>query len=370
MPTPAWIDDALSLAGRKALRTAAEVGEAFPHVSEGGSWQLSPVQGWEGTPSEWTAGYWPGTLWELAAATRDDGLARLARHAARRLRRRLAHRGHDLGHLFWPACARGYELTGDPALRLWALVAARRLTGLALPCGWITLAPGSDRVAADTWMNLVLLTWSAREGRERDLHQTAMGHFRRASSGLIRPDGSTVHLARVDRTTGQILETATRQGLAPDSCWSRGLAWTVAGLTTLRAATGAPWLEEPLRRVLGYLGRRLAPGEMPLWDFDAGPEDPSFRDSSAAAILAWSLLTPGAEDLPVGDTPARLWAFRLLESLTAQSTGDDEPGLLRHGCFHVPQGLAVDSATIWGDFFFAAALGRARQACESGEVLP
>lgn len=37
-------------------------------------------------------------------------------------------------------------------------------------------------------------------------------------------------------------------------------------------------------------------------------------------------------------------------------SGEDEEGILKHGCFHKPAGMGVDESLIWSDYYFIEAI--------------
>ena len=108
-----------------------------------------------------------------------------------------------------------------------------------------------------------------------------------------------------------------------------------------------------------YYLDRLDPTLVPHWDFDdpAIPNAP--RDSSAATIVASALLDMAA--LHPDPTAGHAWAgygVGMLESLCADYLARESAhrGLLKHGCYSKPHGDGVDSAVLFGDFYFAEAL--------------
>ncbi|MGH8800300.1 MAG: glycoside hydrolase family 88 protein, partial [Casimicrobiaceae bacterium] len=94
-------------------------------------------------------------------------------------------------------------------------------------------------------------------------------------------------------------------------------------------------------------------------DFDAPASTRRAKDSAAAAIAA-SALFDLSELHPHRDLAAQyrrkcLWMVR---SLCADylARDDEQRGLLRHGCYSNPHNEGVDSATMFGDFYFVEVL--------------
>lgn len=74
----AWVDEAWSKALEKTRANSLRIGAEFPHASQGGKYVLE-------TPSWWTAGFWPGMLWQLYAGSGDESLKEIAERCEERL---------------------------------------------------------------------------------------------------------------------------------------------------------------------------------------------------------------------------------------------------------------------------------------------
>jgi unsaturated chondroitin disaccharide hydrolase len=352
----AALKDAIGLLVRSLpqLRAASEQG-MVPHVTEAGGWKLiSPLGSEERalTGLPWTGGFVAGQLWLASRMSGDGQLAAEAAAVTELLAPRAAQPNtHDLGFLFWPSAVLGHLVTGDPRYRDLALRAARSLTGRVLPSGVIQVVGALDdpkqrgRTIVDTLPNLTLLWWAEREGVAR-AGEVARSHVEASLPASIRADGSTFHAVRF-ANDGSVLERGTVNGLATDSTWARGQAWTIHGLVSAYRATGHRETLAAAERTASFFLDRLPPGLIPPWDFDAAPSAPT--DSSAAAIVASALLDLGGE-----------WRDRAMELLSALVTSclnrGDEDGLLLHSCYRYTVGEGIDCATDWGDFFLLDAL--------------
>ena len=86
---------------------------------------------------------------------------------------------------------------------------------------------------------------------------------------LVRGDGSTAHEGMFDLKTGEFLKQSTHQGYRGDSCWSRGLAWSLYGFGTCYGYTrDARFLQTAEACADFYIQHTPADG-VPPWDFDA-----------------------------------------------------------------------------------------------------
>jgi len=361
---PSWLDAALEFCITKTRHNLSSLA-GFPERTEGGQWvEIDPDQhGW------WVGGHWVGLLWLAYAATGDPSLAAAARVWANRLLPHLHDQAdHDLGFLFELGFVLGYQLTGDESLKPPALQAAAILSRRFNPRGQFIQAWGAldaspelrGRTIMDTMMNLDLLFWAGKETGDPHYAEIAAAHARTALTRHLRPDGSTSHVCDFDPETGAFLKQDTHQGMSATSCWSRGQAWGVYGFADCYRATGDPVFLNASRRLIVYLWPRLPADLIPFWDFDSPLIPKDVRDSSAASILASSLLSLAS----IENDPnlASIWqnrAISILESLwktyTSRDTG--EASLLLHGTRSKPHNL-MDHGLIYGDYYFVEALMR------------
>lgn len=328
----------------------------------------------------WAVGFWPGLLWQAAAASRDARIAENAAKASETTRswvRRVgaAPFGHDLGFVMLltarlPIMAM-HRMSGPSPVQAAALHdemlwAARELAARYHEAGGVIQAHGpvgegelASRVIIDTLMNLPLLWEAARAGGGSALGEIADRHARTALAHQLRADGSVAQVIHVNPTSGKVLGPGRLQGLSPASTWSRGQAWAIYGWTLAYEYTGwQPFLEAARRAARYFISRALVPGVAVWvpWDFDdPRPEAPG--DTSAMAIAASALLELAGVD--AGEASWRETAVRLLAFLADHCLAP--PGslaLLAGASYHVPAGRGVNGVAIWGDYFYLEALNK------------
>ncbi|WP_322404905.1 glycoside hydrolase family 88 protein [Massilia luteola] len=348
-------------------RNLAHFGDAFPMPSSKNGVYAAMDN------TEWTNGFWTGMLWlayELtgAARYRDTALRHVASfHTRQRERINVDH--HDLGFLYSLSCVAGYQLTGEPQAAEAALGAARLLLQRYLPGAGIIQAWGelSDpaqrgRMIIDCNLNLPLLYWASDHTGDPAFRAAADRHIEAAARHIVRADGSTFHTFFFDPASGAPLHGKTHQGHADDSCWARGQAWGISGFPLVYRHNGDSRLVDLAKVLANYYLNRLPQDGICYWDlvFTSGPEP---RDSSGAAIAACGLLEL-AQHLPLAD-PLRAPYERAAAGMVATLANDyadtgatPGAGLLKHGVYHKPNGVGVDEACIWGDYFYLEALVR------------
>lgn len=363
----AAIDRAIARALDTVDRNLAHFGDAFPRPSSTHGVYAAMDN------TEWTNGFWTGMLWlayELTGAARyRDAALRHVHGFHTRQRERINVNHHDLGFLYSLSCVAGWQLTGEPLAAEAALGAARLLLQRYLPGAGIIQAWGelSDpaqrgRMIIDCNLNLPLLYWASDHTGDPAFRMAADRHIEAAARHIVRPDGSTFHTFFFDPASGAPLYGKTHQGHADDSCWARGQAWGISGFPLVYRHNGDARLVKLAQVLANYFLNRLPEDGICYWDLDftSGPEP---RDSSGAAIAACGLLEL-AQHLPLAD-PLRAEYERAAAGIVATLAQDyadtgatPGAGLLKHGVYHKPNGVGVDEACIWGDYFYLEALVR------------
>src|SRR5258706_7934623 len=228
-----------------------------------------------------------------------------AEHYSRVLEHRKEDRDvHDLGFIFYHGTyQRWYQATlreGKPDAALNDVV-TRAGQVLALrfkPNGQYLRSFISDEsLFIDIMMNVSIIFHAARNMSPTDtsadglnaheLHRRAMQHCLTTQRTLIRGDGSTAHEGIFDLKTGEFLRQTTHQGYRGDSCWSRGLAWSLYGFGNCFELSGDRRFLAAAEHHAEFYLMQTPPGAVPPWDYDA-PMDGKLSitqpDSSAAAI--------------------------------------------------------------------------------------
>ena len=336
----------------------------FPERCDGETWTTIDRHR---LPAHWNDGFWVGLLWLAFAHTGDPKFERGARAWAQRLVwLKDETRTHDLGFIFWLANVLGARLTGDAALLPDALAAAQTLTRRYNARGEYLQAWGlidgtreeRGRTNIDLMMNLALLFWASEQTGDWRYARVAARHARTSRLVLVRPDDSTVHVADFDPETGAFLRHATHQGLSADSCWSRGHAWALYGFADTYRRTGDEVFRAVAQRLAEY-ARVHAPKDLvPFWDYNAPDIPNTYRDSSAAAVMASGLLELAESESDAARAVRwRAFAEKITLSLwqNYSSRGTNIPAILLHGTRSVPHGLA-DHALIYGDYYFVETL--------------
>jgi Glycosyl Hydrolase Family 88. len=366
---------ALDLLARKLAEDERTLGVEFPVVTApGGQWITAPASQSAGYAGDaWSHGNWHcGFLVGLHLAayihTSDSRFLGWARERMRLVAQRADDPNtHDIGFIFDSSAIPAFLVTGERWLAEIALRAACRLRErlVTTPLGaylssWGPMSDprGRRSSAIDTMANLPLLYWAAHSSGDASFRLAADAHAACTRRTFVRGDHSTFHAVEYDEKSGQRVRGYTFQGFGDDSAWARGQTWAIQGYVRSAHETGKIEYLELADELLAYYFARLGDDPVPPWDFDA-PEFDRPKDSAAAAIVASALV-----DLAWLHPDTRLAAtYRrksewILQSLCADYLAQDgrQRGLLRHGCYSKPHAEGVDSATMFGDFFFVEAL--------------
>ncbi|QDU31670.1 Unsaturated glucuronyl hydrolase [Anatilimnocola aggregata] len=367
---------ALEFAEKQVAALTYQHPDFFPIYTVGGKWHHGGEL-W----TDWTGGFLAGMMWQFHLRERnerkvrglsDDALKSSAwRKRAEHYSQLLEHRQHDrdvhdLGFIFLSTYLPWYEITGEKQLHDVLIQAGRTLAMRFMEKGqYLRSFVAPESLFIDIMMNVPIIFYAAIETGDRDLARIATAHCRTTEQTLVRPDGSTAHEGLFDLSTGKFLKQTTHQGLRDDSAWARGLAWSLYGYSKCYALTGNQEFLEIAEKNADYWISHLPEDRIPLWDFDANPNEPApfgnQKESSAAAIAASGLLDLARQTQD--DERAEQYeavALATLDSLCqpkylARETPGWE-GILKEGVYHTSKNLGVNESVMWGEYFFVEAL--------------
>lgn len=352
--------------------------EDFPDRCYGSTWGYI---GKKKLSSNWVDGFWVGQLWLAYAYTKDPKFEAAAREWSERVAwLKTTLETHDLGFIFYLSNVLGAYATGDASLFQNGMIAAETFTQRWNPRGEYLLAWGKvngtpyqrGQINIDLMMNLSLLFWATHHSGDKKFARIATRHARTSRLVLIRPNGSTVHVADFNPDTGAYLRPETLQGLSYASCWSRGQAWALYGYAETYRRTGQPVFLYTARRLAEYVIKHAPEDKVPYWDYDSLDIPDTERDSSAAAVYASGLLE--LADAEVDEGLAKRWrseALAITVSLWKNyaTQEDDMASILKHATHFKRVGNA-DHGLIYGDYYFFETLLRLAKPDLFAELFP
>jgi len=324
--------------------------------------------------THWCDGFYPGMMFIFAEETGEEGwLDKAVAYAAPLEERQFDRAVHDLGFIFFPTYLRWLELGGGADRIKPVLVQAGKTMAMRFmeKGQYLRSFVGPESLFIDIMMNVGTIFYAGFETGDQHLLDIANRHCLTTRRTLVRGDGSTAHEALFDLETGECLRQTTHQGYRGDSCWSRGLAWSLYGFTcSFRQSGRVEYLETAMLNADYYLENTSPDGITP-WDYDAPESGPLSRtqvDTSACAIAASGLLD--LADVAPDRTKARAYrdfSLTSLQTLSQRYLGIQTPGfegILNGGVYHLHKQLGVHEAVIFGEYFFVEALHKALAALQ------
>jgi unsaturated chondroitin disaccharide hydrolase len=328
--------------------------------------------------THWCDGFYPGMMFIFARSTGDSKwLDRAIAYSTPLEDRQYDRAVHDLGFIFFSTYLHWMEMGG----------AAERINPVLVQAGKTMAMRFMEKgqylrsfvepasLFIDVMMNVGIIFYAGLETEDTHLLDIAHRHCLTTRRVLVRGDGSTAHEALFDLESGECLRQSTHQGYRGDSCWSRGLAWSLYGFTRSYMQSGrVEYLETAMLNADYYLENTPEDGVSP-WDYDAPDSGPLARtqvDTSACAIAASGLLDL-ADVAPdsIKGRAYRDFALTSLLTLSQKYLGDQTPGfegILNGGVYHIHKNLGVHEAVLFGEYFFVEALDKALDVLDESPI--
>lgn len=316
------------------------------------------------TVEAWTSGFFPGSLWLTYEQTGDEEVKKLAERFTRQMSTLLDHdTDHDLG--FQVNCSYGnaYRITGDSLYLPMMVNAAKRLSERFNPVVGCTRSWNHGEweypVIMDNMMNLELLLSVGNIVDSIDYSDVAKTHADTTIKNHFREDFSTWHLVNYSAKDGHVINKQTVQGFSDDSMWARGEAWALYGYTMMYRFTDEERYLKQACSVADLLLKRLPEDGIPYWDFDCTDIPNTYRDASAACIMASAFV----ELSQMASKPEyRAMAEKQIRTLTSPEylvgEGELHGFLLKHSVGHLPGDSQIDVPLTYADYYLLEALRR------------
>lgn len=314
----------------------------------------------------WCNGFYPGSLWYTYEYTGNEQIKSLAEKHTDRLVLETMRQDHDLGFLVWCSYGNALRLTGDDAYKPMIENAARILAARFSPVTKTIRSwnyPLEYQVIIDNMMNLELLEEASRMFSCDSLDLIARTHANTTIANHFREDYSSYHLVCYDMENGAVVKKQTVQGYADDSAWARGQAWALYGYTMMyRETSENAYLEQAVNvgdMILDYLPE----DGVAYWDFNDPAIPDTYRDASAAAVMASAFIELSTL---VEDRKHQKTYLSIAETIIRTLASDEylcAPGecygfLLKHCVGHLPNDSEVDVPLTYADYYFLEALLR------------
>ncbi|MEG0452115.1 MAG: glycoside hydrolase family 88 protein [Coprobacillus sp.] len=288
-----WVEETYEKIKNKMSAECDRIGDKIPYIAEEGVYKEDKA---ETDIVWWTNGFWPGMLWQMYHATKDEKYLNAARGVEDKLDKAFdIYTGlhHDVGFMYLHSAVADYRITGNERSKARGLHAAHLLAGRYNPRGNFLRSWNRDRsgwVIVDSMMNVPLLYWARDELQDPRFEYVAMDHADTVMNYTVRKDGSCNHIIVLDPTNGELLETPGGQGYASGSSWSRGQSWAIYGFALSYHYTNKKDYLDTAKKVAHYYMSQVDSTEgLAVIDFRA-PKEPVFWDSTAGVCAACGML--------------------------------------------------------------------------------
>ncbi len=319
---------------------------------------------------DWTIGFYPGTLWYLYEYSKDAAIKSEAEEKLKIIEPLKNYKGtHDLGFMMYCSFGNGYRITDNPHYKDVLLTSAASLStrfndtvGCVKSWNW---GPDKFPVIIDNMMNLELLCWATENGAGPKYMEEAVSHANVTMKNHFRPDYSSWHVVLYDPHTGEVVKKQTHQGYRDSSAWARGQSWGLYGYTMMfRETKDSAYLKQAEHIARFILNNPHLPKDMiPYWDYDAPKIPDTYRDVSAASIMASAFLELSRYATDANKSEKyRKAAEQILISLHKPryrySLGEGAGFLLKHSVGSLPGKAEVDVPINYADYYYVEALLR------------
>ena len=320
------------------------------------------------SPGSWTNGFWPGMMWLMYVATKEEKYKEAAEYCEKVMDKALFDYQtlfHDVGFMWHISAGANYRITGNLESKNRNLVAAAALASRYNTDGEFIRAWNGEKAVGwaiiDCMMNIPLLYWASDEIGDPRFRQIAMHHADKTMKHHIRPDGSLIHVIEYDINNGDFVGTPITQGYDPEtSCWSRGQAWAIYGFVLSYIHTGKQeYLDVAKNAAHYFIAAAAVDGYIPKSDFRQ-PDEPDIIDCSAGTIAACGLIEI-AKVVPEYEKKLYIKAaFNILKAIEKEQcnwTLDEQCIVMNNtGHYHGQERGTIHIPYVFADYYFVEAI--------------
>ncbi|MGC4235145.1 MAG: glycoside hydrolase family 88 protein [Niabella sp.] len=362
--TPDWFEHSVKTIHQQLIQAAATYSPGLNprSVNCNGTVRTAPY-------TDWTTGFFPGSLWYGYELTGDHQLATEAKRFTLALDSlRTVKKTHDLGFMLYCSYGNAWRITGDniylPALQDGAQHLYDRFSPKTGVIRSWDFGKWKYPVIIDNMMNLEYLYWAATQFKKPVYAQAANVHALTTKKNHFRKDYSSYHVVDYDPATGKVSGKGTHQGLTDESAWARGQAWGLYGYIMCYANSKNATFLQQAQHIANFIMThpRMPENKIPVWDFDAhnaqDPDGRAPRDASAAAVIACGLLDLSTA---VKNGKAYLdYAESILKTLSSDAflaqPGENHFFLLKHSVGAFLYNSEIDTPLNYADYYYLEAL--------------
>ncbi|WP_295939826.1 glycoside hydrolase family 88 protein [uncultured Alistipes sp.] len=328
--------------------------------------------------SDWTSGFFAGTLWYMYEQTGDifwkDEAVRYTDYLGKE---QYNTSTHDLGFMMYCSFGNGLRLADVPGYKEVLIQSSKSLIGRFNPKTGVIRSWDHGEwdypVIIDNMMNLEMLFWASRATGDDTYYKIAVTHADNTLKHHFRSDHSSYHVVDYDvKGDGLPRLKQTHQGYSHESAWARGQAWGLYGFTMCYRETGDPRYLEQAEYIAGFILDNLPEDFVPYWDYNAPDIPDAPRDVSAAAITASALYELSTMSSMQGER-YRKAADKMIASVMEKyraPLGGARGFLTTSSTGHLPGNSEIDTPLNYADYYFVEALVRKERLAQNKPVVP
>lgn len=322
----------------------------------------------------WCSGFYPGVLWYVYENNKNPETLKYAELYTNRVEReKFTTDNHDVGFMIFCSFGNGYRLTNNKHYKEVILTAANSLSTRYNPKVGLIRSWDHNKdkwqypVIIDNIMNLELLLWASENSGNNKFKEIALSHANKTITHHFRPNYSSYHVVSYDTITGLPHLKQTHQGYSDDSSWSRGQAWGLYGYTYLFRETKDEKYLNQAKNIANYIIHHpnMPKDYIPYWDFNAPDIPNTYKDVSAATIIASALVElsdyvdkeQAKEYMNVVEKQIRTLAS---PEYTAR-LGENGDFILKHSVGFYAGKSEVDVPLTYADYYYLEALTRLKR---------
>ncbi|WP_295655160.1 glycoside hydrolase family 88 protein [uncultured Mucilaginibacter sp.] len=327
--------------------------------------------------SDWCSGFFSGSLWQIYGLNKDSTVKSAAIKWMSALENEQYNKTtHDLGFMMYNSYGNAYKATQNTGYKEVIIQSARSLLTRFNPkIGLIKSWDGGKwqyPVIIDNMMNLELLLQAGKLSGDTVFKKVAITHANNTLKNHFRSNFSSYHVVDYDTISGLPRRKQTNQGYSDESAWARGQAWGLYGFTMMYRYTRDVKYLTQAKSIAKFIltNPNLPNNKIPYWDFNDPAIPNTYRDASAAAIMASAFLELYTY-LNKKDNYRRLLfktAIDILYKLSmpqyTSQVGANSNFILQHCVGNMPIGTQngeIDAGICYADYYYIEALGRLKR---------
>lgn len=317
----------------------------------------------------WTSGFFPGSLWYEYQLTNDEYFKTKASEFTNLLYDLKDYKKtHDLGFMMYCSYGNAYRLTKNDTIPQVLVTTVNSLIGRyndtikAIRSWDWSPEKWNFPVIIDNMMNLELLFWASDYTGDSKYKEVAINHANTTLKHHFRDNMTSYHVVSYNKD-GSVQIKQTHQGYADESAWARGQAWALYGYVVCFRETGDARYLEAAHKIANMIMTypKMPDDKIPYWDMDHPDIPNTYRDTSAAALIASALLELSTLT-EVNDSAYFTYAEDILKSLSSErylaAKGTNHGFLIKHSVGNLPSGSEIDTSINYTDYYYLECLNR------------